>query len=338
MRINQKANRERIYMLKLKYLFENFELAKSALENWEHDEDSIDDYLCRFRISSNAVYPFPQKGKCCFLRLSPVEEKLESNLSGELEFLEYLKNEGYPAMRVIPSKSGETLLRLDTRWGGYYASAFEGVAGICVEDTDYSEEIMFSYGKQLALLHKLSTKFYPVIRKQSYEDVLTWIHGTFDDYNAAEFMYVELENVTKELSLLEKSKDNFGLVHYDFEPDNVFYDNAAQCCNVIDFEDGMYHFYLVDLEQALDSIREEAEDKSERAISDFLKGYESERPLESGYEQKLPLMRRFCNLYAYARLIRSVEEKLPEEPDWMSELREKLTQKIRYIENTVSAE
>ena len=60
-------------MLKLKYLFENFELAKLALTNWEHDEDTLGEYLKYFRISSNAVYPFSVQGKRHFLRLAPID-------------------------------------------------------------------------------------------------------------------------------------------------------------------------------------------------------------------------------------------------------------------------
>lgn len=62
-------------MLKLKYLFENYNLAKEALKNWEHDTDTLDEMLSQFRISSNAIYPFCQGGKVCFLRLAPTEEK-----------------------------------------------------------------------------------------------------------------------------------------------------------------------------------------------------------------------------------------------------------------------
>jgi len=44
-------------MLKLKYLFENFNLAKQALSNWGYDSDTIDKMLGYYRISSNAIYP-----------------------------------------------------------------------------------------------------------------------------------------------------------------------------------------------------------------------------------------------------------------------------------------
>ena len=53
-------------MLKLKHLFENYSLAKKALEHWSHDEDNLDEMLSRFRISSNAIYPFMQAGQICF--------------------------------------------------------------------------------------------------------------------------------------------------------------------------------------------------------------------------------------------------------------------------------
>ena len=53
-------------MLKLKYLEENFDLARYALANWRHDGETLADRLKWFRISSNAVYPFDRNGKRCF--------------------------------------------------------------------------------------------------------------------------------------------------------------------------------------------------------------------------------------------------------------------------------
>ncbi len=42
-------------MLKLKYLFDNKDLAHMILNNWEYDYDNPD-LLKHYRISSNAVY------------------------------------------------------------------------------------------------------------------------------------------------------------------------------------------------------------------------------------------------------------------------------------------
>lgn len=327
------AGRKDNYMLKLKYMFENFELAKLALENFEHDKDGLDEYLKWFRISSNAVYPFSAGGKRRFLRLSPAEEKREGNLRAELAFLEYLNEQGYPAAGPVASKTGETLLTLDTGWGRYYASVFVGVPGKPIEQSDYNRQLMLSYGRALGRLHRLSVRYRPERRKWSYSEVLEWIRTELVRCHAPGVMLGQVDSVREQLSSLERSDDNYGLVHYDFEPDNVFCDEQSGQCYVIDFEDGMYHFFLVDIEQVFDSLSDELDaDAAQAAKEAFIEGYRSEKSLEEGFERKLPLMRRFCDLYSYARLIRCVEETLPDEPEWMSTLRSRLNERIMHLE------
>ena len=62
-------------------------------------------------------------------------EKMKNNLEGELEFLRYLQSRGYPAVIPVASNSGKFVVALDSVWGKYYASVFEGVDGKPVEDT-----------------------------------------------------------------------------------------------------------------------------------------------------------------------------------------------------------
>lgn len=327
-------------MLKFKYLFENFELARLALTHWEYNEENLDKYLKYFRISSNAMYPFERYEKRCFLRLAPMEEKQENNLRGELEFLQYLQSKGYPSMVPVASKEGEFLLQLDTRWGKYYAGVFEGVPGKPIEDTDYNAEIMFSYGKALGKLHCLSMEYEgehkPLHKKWNYEDALCWIKEVLQEYNAPCYMLEEVEKLEKELAELPRTKENYGLVHYDFEPDNVFYEETSGECHVIDFEDGMYHFFLVDIEQVFDALAQELSGETLlHARKSFLQGYTSEKVLEPEYEKLLPLMRRFCNLFAYARMIRCIAEEIQEAPEWMCKLRNILQRKINFLEKNV---
>ena len=95
----------------------------------------------------------------------------------------------------------------------------------------------------------------------------------------------------------------------------------------------MYHFFLVDIEQALDTLSEELEGNAfEQAKQAFLKGYESEKSLEPGFEQKLPLMRRFCNVFSYARLVHCTAENVPDAPEWMVNLQGILARKMRSLE------
>ena len=143
-------------MLKLEYLFENYELAREALALWEHDEENLEEMLGYFRISSNAVYPFTREGRVCFLRLAPVGEKAETDVRGELEFIRYLLKEGYPALRPVRSLSGEDMVVADTGGGRYFVCVFEKVDGVEISETGYGREVMYAYGRALGRLHALS--------------------------------------------------------------------------------------------------------------------------------------------------------------------------------------
>lgn len=316
-------------MLKLKYLFENYGLAKEALENWEHDEDTLDRMLSQFRISSNAIYPFCQNGEVCFLRLSPLEEKMENNVFGEMEFIRYLLERGYPALKPIGTKTGELCLKLDTEWGQFYAAAFRKVDGVPVEDTELSHEIMREYGKTLGRLHSLSSHYAAKTKKWTHSEVLDWIMSVLSEYHAPEAAVSEQIAIKNELGRLPANRNTYGLVHYDFELDNVFYDKEKKACSVIDFDDGMYHWFALDLEQVFESLEDRLSGEAlQSARNEFIEGYQEERPYTREMEEWLPLMRRFINLYGYARLIRCVAEKFADEPEWLTELRKKLEKAI----------
>lgn len=324
-------------MLKLIYLSKNFDLAKEALKNWEHDNDTLDKMLSYFRISSNAIYPFCHNGQVCFLRLAPVDEKIEKNILGELEFIEFLTQQDYPALKPITTLAGEKVLKLDTKWGEYYASAFQKVAGLQIEATDMSQEIMYEYGKALGKLHALSSDFKPDIKKWTHVEVFKWIEEVLVEYSAPANVFSELIAVKKELADFPLRADNYGLVHYDFDLDNVFYDDKTKSCAVIDFDDGMYHWYAIDVEQVFDSLSEKLSGTIlQNAKDEFMKGYKIEYYYSYEMETSRPLMRRFCNLYSYARLIRSIAVNVSNEPNWLFELRKKLDSNIRKLETNMT--
>lgn len=320
---------EECKMMKLKYLFDNRELAKMLLSNWKYDEASLK-MLDYFRISSNAVYPFQYEGKTRFLRFAPVSEKDKSNIIAELEFINYLNSNDYPALRTVLSNSSEELITADTPWGEYYAAVFDRVAGTQMGDIELNETILFQYGKALGKLHKLSSMYVPANRRWSYEDVLLWMSNILSEHQGHESAQRELELLQKYFSKIPKTKNTYGLVHYDFELDNVFYDETASTCSVIDFDDAMYHWYVMDIEQALDSIKEALVPTSyAQARETFLNGYKSEYPIDDELLSLMPAFRRFANLYSYTRILRASAEKLDNEPKWLSDLRIKLANAMK---------
>ncbi len=312
-------------MLKLKYFFDDRDLVKMLLGNWQHDIESLD-LLDSYRISSNAVYPFKQNGSIKFLRFSPFDEKLKCNLIGELDFINYLKTKEYPVLNISNSKNGQELIEISTPWGNYYAVVFDRVKGEQLGKIEYTTTICKIHGKALGKLHRLSSDYNPVKKlRWSYEDVLQWVEGQLTKFPQEALARREAEFLFTSLSRLPKDNSLYGLIHYDFELDNLFYDVDNDILSVIDFDDAMYHWYVMDIERALESICSELGYKDLSIYRDyFMEGYREEFNVSEELLSYIPLFRRFANLYSYTRILRASSEIWENEPEWLTSLRSKL--------------
>ena len=162
-------------------------------------------------------------------------------------------------------------------------------------------------------------------KRNDWKERMDWMEDVLSNFpeeiDAKNELYILKDYFLK----LPTTKDNFGLIHYDFETDNVFYDEVTKTYNPIDFDDAMYHWYAMDIEQALDSMKEDMpEEQVEPAINQFINGYRSEYDISDDMLKLLPIFRRYANLYGYVRVLRSIEEKWNNEPEWMVTLRIRL--------------
>lgn len=317
-------------MLKLKYLFHNEDLAEMILKNWHFDEGSKEMFT-NYRISSNAIYPYLCEGKAQILRFAPTSEKMRSNILAELDFISYLLDNQYGVLESIPSKHGVKLMEVSTPWGEYYATAFKRVPGKQINNTDINDTIIFSYGKALGRLHYLSSQYTPEnFKRWSYSDVLDSVEEVLNDHPEESDARKEIKLLRAYFASLPKSSKNYGLIHYDFEYDNVFYDEDTKSCYVIDFDDAMYHWYGMDIEQALDSLQDYTPSELfQQKKQCFLDGYLTEYDYSNDLEALLPAFRRFANLYGYVRILKSTQEKWNHEPEWLTNLRKNLTAALK---------
>lgn len=307
-------------MLKFKHLFENIELATSIVNHWDFDNL---EYFQYWRISSNAIYPFQNKESICHLRIAPQDEKEKDGIIAELNFLNYLKESGFDSIEPILSQNKSYLEAVCTQWGEYYATVFKNALGKSLEDTELAAEHFDLMGKTLGKLHNLSAVYDPKsYKRKDWKEILEWVEDILKAAHNEDKALEELEALRKYFSSIEVTKDNYGLIHYDFELDNIFYDEETKIMTPIDFDDSMYHWYAMDIENALNSIREC--DDIEKACDIFIKGYQSERAIKDEDLKRLHIFRRFADLYKYARLLRASEAILENEPEWLVGLRAKI--------------
>lgn len=301
-------------MLKLKYLIEDMEMTKELLNIYECDDLTLLDH---FRISSNIIYPFRYMKEVRFIRITPAEEKNGTYLLGELALLKHLEANDFPCVRIIESINNRVLEEQETVEGMYYTSVFKGVPGDCVDGMEMSQDLAVVLGKSLGKLH-VEVEGVDV-SLPSYVDVLDWAQNTMLDMNLEKDLET-LEVIKNGLSTL--SKDNFGIVHFDYEPDNLFYDGKD--IYAIDFNDAMYHFYTMDIVNALNELPKSYHES-------FLSGYQNLKALSKNYKEEYKWCELFVGLYKNTRIKRSILEPVNNEPKWMVELRKKLASKLADI-------
>lgn len=323
-------------MLKLKYLFENFELAKECMEFYQYDKETQDTMMSFFRISSNAIYPFrtgEEAETICFLRLSPAEEKSLEDVVTEVSLIEWLIEKDFPAMKPVPMKDGGFVKQVTTKWGTFNVSCFEKVPGESLEDIQGIPNLAKGYGNILGKLHA-QLKDYPCPDdRRNHKALLKEIGERLEKYEVPEIVKEEYRIVCSELEQLPISLDTYGIIHYDFELDNVFYDAEQGMFSVIDFDDALCCWYSLDVVRALDALDEFVEESQvQEAEQCFLEGYRSAINFTEEQQQSFSLMRRLVHLQEYATILHVMSEPPVEIPDWMYGLLEKLKCKLYCVE------
>ncbi len=309
-------------MMKLKHLLDNRPLVMTLLQNWAFDADRAD-VLEQFRISSNAIYPFYSGAKLCFLRFAPLEEKSIDSVQAELDFLCYLRGHGLGVAEVVPNLHGEAISVSHTQWGDYLAVVFRRVAGAKMEGLAYEQDMYYRYGEALGHLHQLSIGYHPVgCKRINWEQQLDWVEACLRKFRASATAFDEARLLRSALSSLPLTAENYGLVHYDYELDNVFYAAEEKLISIIDFDDAVYHWYAMDVERALHNLQEELDGEVvAEAQQAFMQGYLTKMALSEQMLAAFPLFNRYAALYQYARCLRATSEHLEHEPDWMHGLR-----------------
>lgn len=127
------------------------------------------------------------------------------------------------------------------------------------------------------------------------------------------------------LQSLPISNSNYGLIHYDFQLDNLFYEEKYRSFHVIDFDDAVYSWYAHDIVTALDDFLHNDINLKHSPVNSFLQGYCLIRPLSEEDVQTFPYFQRFMKLYQFSKLLWTLEgSDIVDAPQWLDDLKIKL--------------
>lgn len=292
-----------------------------------------------FRASANFVCVFRRDGARQFLRFNTVEERNPAWLADEVTILNYLAEHGIPVSVPVKSEAGNYIELVSTELGAVAAVAFTGLAGDELELADATNEQLAAWGAALGRLHQ-ALKGMPsqlALHRPSWQDMLDFARPFVAQLELP--VQHELSAVEEGLAVLPRGADDFGVIHFDFESDNLCWDNGTVAA--LDFDDCARLWYAADIGYALrDLFKGGPVDPANQRLAAFLRGYRSQTTLSEAMLANLPLFMRLHRLFFIARLKRALDiVDRTEVPDWVVKLCDKLSATVlQYVEDIRNGE
>lgn len=294
-------------------------IAQQILARWEHDPDSA-----RFvRSSANFVFRFSADGVRRFLRFADSSERTRQLVEAETDLVEWLAGQGADVARPLPSRNGTLVETVPTAGGTFHAVVFAGVSGTHLERAALDLSRFEIWGAALGELHATLRSYSgPAhVARPSWRDQLERALVPA----AQPAVRRELDQITASLEALPADRERCGLIHGDFELDNLCWkDDPAPSPAILDFDDCSHHWYAADIAFALRDLFDAGVDPDDASVGAFLRGYRSRSPLEDQLLAALSVFSRLARLLGYTTLIRSLD--LPHSaahPPWLTALRQK---------------
>ncbi len=289
-------------------------LTEIAARRWSPEPDP----LSYVRSSTTFIFTFFQGDQKRILRLQHSEDTTLERITSELEFVRHVFETGVQAAKAIPSRNNQIVEVVDWEGHTFYATAFEYLVGTSCEVQDLTSDMLFQWGKTLALIHLASRSFVEPdgFAIPSWEDELNRLAEYIPEDES--WTQGELERVWEWLGRRERSGKNYGLIHRDLELDNMKWDGEQFL--VFDFNDLMYHYFAADVASSLEEVL--GAEGAEKNAARFLKGYEhhmDDLEIDVG---EFPMFYRAARLRKYLRLLASYSKTRPEsDPEWLSGMR-----------------
>jgi Ser/Thr protein kinase RdoA (MazF antagonist) len=299
---------------------------------WAHDTGST-----RFlRASANFVCTFRRDNQPQVLRFTHAGERTQALLQAEIDYLHHLSACGVPVARPIRALSGRELESVQTPLGAFHAVAFEALAGAQYDIEELTLEQFSSWGRALGQLH-LAARSYTGSGRPSWRDRLTALAERLPpDEQAARTV---LDQVSARVAGLPAQEHNYGLIHGDFELDNLIWE--ADSVGIVDFDDSAWNWYVADIAFALRDLfgdRADNVDWGHEALLAFIDGYRTRCDVAQADLRLIPLFLQMHNVITFGKLLRTLDIPGDEPvPEWLGVLQQKLVRKLEFYRERFAA-
>lgn len=240
------------------------------------------------------------------IRISFLDDRSRDDLLGEVEYIRYLYENGASVSDVASSRKGNLLEGIINHGHRFFICVFEKARGKMLGENNYQyregvpiTEYYYNCGKVLGKMHQLSKGYTPVHRRYSFSDKYNpeYIDSLIPD--SLSLLKEKIAALLKALDGLDKDRESFGMVHFDYSDGNYMIDFDTGRITVFDFDNACFCWYMYDLANiwahGVGWIQfEQDAGKRKKFMEEYfetvLAGYRSETEIDDAMLEKLPLL------------------------------------------------
>ena len=283
-------------------------------------KEVLNGFLACFQVRANVkklgdfenyVFEVYRGGQPMVLRITHSSHRNKAEIEAELDWMNYLNQNGVNCPKVFQSSSGQLIECMKASDGTFfYACLYSKVEGtpVKVNSDQFNAQLFQSWGKAIGKMHAVTKHYQPKegekLRPFWHEEELLEVEKYFP--NDPEIIQRTGE-LRKELIELPQNRDNFGLIHSDIHSGNFFYD--GEFVNVFDFDDCSYHWFTSDIAiplyysifYGLESASEDEKNEfAHHFLTYFCKGYEECNTLPVSWQEHLPLFLKLRDITLFS--------------------------------------
>ncbi|MBC8545084.1 phosphotransferase enzyme family protein [Bianquea renquensis] len=223
-----------------------------------------------------------------------------------MDWLYYLKRQNLSVSLPLKTLQGKFATCVENEGETYILSAFEKADGQNWDKKDpqrWNAAVFNHWGRFMGDMH-CKTKSYTPANNIDIRHSFTGREALGDSIRNCPPVNKIAEDLIAQMLSLPKTKDSYGLIHYDLHPWNFFIEKDH--INAFDFDDSLYGWFSLDIGIALyhglwwGRKDDSGTDYTNSLIGNFLDGYLSANPLSDYWLDKIPMFMKFRKICQFS--------------------------------------
>ncbi|GIN61307.1 hypothetical protein J27TS8_13000 [Robertmurraya siralis] len=283
------------------------EIMKTAFQQF-----SIQKEMQKLGDFENYVYEVVKNKQSYILRLTHSSHRSQESICSELDWINYLHNCGMNVPKVYETVKGKLVAAIRARDGSYFfGSLFSKAPGspVKVNDENFSKKLFYQWGSTIGKIHSATKEYH---RGEGVKERLHWNEDellAIERYipKEEELVISNAKKLIANIERLERTADQYGLIHSDLHQGNFFYDGKD--IHVFDFDDCCFHWFCSDIAIPIyyatlfrypDNKKGERDAFASIFLESFIAGYTTENNLPDDWIKQVLLFLRLRDVTLYS--------------------------------------